>query len=107
MNQHLTNMKLCDTGHFLLDYDVANSLISGAVFGLDIKLFYEERPGVFIDAPHPFLREKGRQIAGTVDIGNGERRRLVATFSGQMSPARFNYVLSEIPEEVDEVHKMD
>ncbi len=94
-------MKLCDTGHFILNDAVANGLIKGDIFGLNLQLWYEERPGVYQDQSYPFRRDKGSQVAGVVDLGNGERRRLVATFTGQRNPARFNYTLSEIPEEVD------
>lgn len=99
LNLKDTNMKLCDEGHFLLNDAVANGLIKGEIFGLNLSLWYEDSNGVHQDKPLRFIRDKGSQIAGTVDLGNGERRRLIATFTRQHNPARFNYVISEIPED--------
>jgi hypothetical protein len=98
-------MKLCDTGHFFLEDDVAKGLINGDIFGLNLKLNTEEG-GVRVDKPYRFCRDEGNSVVGTIDIGNGQRRRLVAFFLfGHF--AKFSYSITEIPEQIDSVHVMD
>lgn len=94
-------MKICDTGHFVLDDELASGLINGTIFGIQLNLRYEESSDVFQDHLTEFFRDEGKQISGTICLDNGEYRRLVAFFTGRTSPAHFTYTISEIQEDGD------
>lgn len=93
-------MELNTTGNFSLDNEISNKLIKGQIFGLELDLLPEGLVYSQGRYTYRFLRDKGEPISGVIDLGNGERRRLVAYFIGQdpdSGKGHFKYTLHELP----------